>query len=184
MIRLLVILACVFNCGAAFSQSGEWQSFVRPPFVLLDSASGDIDRDGRRDMILVLKHKNEELYGDTTRPLLLLRRLANGYFSLVGRNDNVVLCRNCGGVFGDPHEGVTIKNGYFSVEHYGGSRFRWTRIITFRYDTRQRKFMLHKDAGVSYDNTDPDKKAGEDTYRKNDFGKVAFTEYDNRKDWR
>ncbi len=68
------------------------------------------------------------------RPLLIL--IGNSYGNLkkvAHNNNNTVLCHNCGGIFSDPFEGITIKNGYFSVEHYGGSNWRWTEIITYKY---------------------------------------------------
>jgi hypothetical protein len=87
-----------------------------------------------------------------------------------------VLCYNCGGVFGDPYEGLAIKNGYFSVEHYGGSSWRWTRIITFKYHDAKKAWYLHRDAGISYHTSDPDTET-ESVYNQADYGKLNFEEY-------
>jgi hypothetical protein len=84
-------------------------------------------------------------------------------------------------VFGEPFEGITIKNGYFSIEHYGGSNWRWTRIITFKYDSTLKTFLLHRDAGVSYHTSVPGK---QETVLHNriDFGKLKFVDYNNQTD--
>jgi hypothetical protein len=76
---------------------------------------------------------------------------------------------------------VVIKKGFFSVEHYGGSNWRWTRTITFRYSPTEKKWFLHKDGGESFMATDPDKATSKvKTVR--DFGKVPFESFDIYKD--
>ena len=69
---------------------------------------------------------------DTARHLLIIQGEKDGTFKIVANNDSIVLCFGCGGVFGDPYAGITVKDNYFSIEHYGGSAWRWTRIITFK----------------------------------------------------
>ena len=77
---------------------------------------------------------------------------------------------------GDPFQGITIKRGYFSVEHYGGSSWRWTKIITFKYDTRTSEFRLHRDAGESFHASAPEK-VKITVSRKEEYGKLPFTQY-------
>ncbi|HZH36685.1 MAG TPA: hypothetical protein VEX65_05385 [Flavisolibacter sp.] len=165
----------LFISRAVFGQNKSIQNFIPAGYILLDSASGDLNRDSYRDLVLVLKKNGEEDSVDVPRPLLLLQGSATGY-SLAGRNDNVVLCYSCGGVFGDPYQGITIKNGYFSLEHYGGSSWRWTRIITFRYDAKGKQFRLHRDAGASFHTAEPDNQE-QVLYHPERFGKTWFTQY-------
>ena len=65
------------------------------------------------------------------RPLLILVRDANGALKLAKRSAKAVFCRNCGGMMGDPFQGVTIEKGRFTIEHYGGSAWRWSSNFTF-----------------------------------------------------
>ena len=44
----------------------------------------------------------------------------------------MVLCRGCGGVFGDPFEAIDVERGTVVVRHYSGSRDRWGYIDRFR----------------------------------------------------
>lgn len=78
---------------------------------------------------------------------------------------------------GDPFTGVTIKNGYFSVEHYGGSGWRWTRIVTFKYAPAEKNWFLFKDGGDSFHALDPEKVKTKISTVKN-FGKVPFERFD------
>jgi hypothetical protein len=98
-------------------------------YEILDTATGDLNRDKYRDLLVILKLSNEEENSESSRPLLIYIGQKNGELKLVAYNDNVVLCRNCGGIYGDPYSGMVIKRGYFSIEHYGGSNFRWTRTV-------------------------------------------------------
>jgi len=70
----------------------------------------------------------------------------------------------------------------FSIEHFGGSGWRWTRIITFRFDTKTKSFYLHRDAGKSWHTSDPNKTT-ENLYNFTDFGKLTFDKYSYNKNW-
>lgn len=172
-------------CLLLFSISAQSQtkwapypSFIPKGYSVLDSASGYLNKDAYKDLVLILKINNEDDNKDTTRPLLLLAGRADGLYMQLEKNNNVVLCAGCGGVLGDPYTGITIKNGFFSIEHYGGSNWRWSRIITFKYDTATKKFKLHRDAGVSFHTSQPNKQKTE-VYNKEQYGKLLFTDYKN-----
>lgn len=167
--------------------------FVPENFEILDTVKGNLNNDIFDDYILVLKKKNEE---DTSkymndkpekRPLLILIGNSDNNLELKARNDNTVLCIDCSGaIHGDSYEGVKIKNGYFSVEHYTmGGNDKWTKVITFKYEKAIDNWVLHKD-GMEYfrlnNDTRPDAEAviktGEEILTKKNFGIVPFENYD------
>lgn len=153
--------------------------FVPAGYRILDAATGDLNRDAFPDKLLALdsmQTEEETLGSETLRPLLVLLGDAQGSFTLAARNDHAVLCHGCGGVMGDPYQGLTIKNGYFSVEHYGGSAWRWTRVTTFRYELATRRWWLHRVGGETFHATSPDSaKSYMSTVR--DFGRVRFEQF-------
>ena len=111
----------------------ELQTLTLAGYEILGHRYGDLNKDEwTTDLILVLKKSDETETSDidnpTLRPLLVFCRQADGSLKQMARNDQTVLCVNCGGIFGDPFSGIAIKNGFFSVEHYGGSNWRWTKI--------------------------------------------------------
>jgi hypothetical protein len=165
---------------AAVANHTNYLDFIPEGYSLLDSANGDLNLDPYQDMLLVLQNMVEDSVEsfdrEMPRPLIILIGQQDGTYKFGARSDNVVLCGGCGGVFGDPYEGLTIENGYFSAEHYGGSNWRWTRIITFKYNTEEGKWYLHKDGGDSYHTSNPDKVTSEVLTTK-DFGKVLFENY-------
>ena len=178
---LFFILLFSFNCilSAQTIDSTKFSEFILPQYSILDSASADFNEDNNRDYVLVLKSIYEEDSAEIMRPLLLLMGKEDGSFLLKGRNDSVVLCKDCGGVWGDPFEGIETSGASFSIIHYGGSRYRWSRVTTFAFDKNLNDFFLNNDTGTNYDNTNPENSTEDVIYNKAAFGKTRFTGYKN-----
>jgi hypothetical protein len=160
----------------------ELLEFVPTNFSVLDTISGDLNLDEINDYILVLKKNGEDSLSNVVdnperRPLLILLRDKDNKLKLVRRNNNTVYCIDCGGMMGDPFMGITIKNGYFSVEHYGGSAWRWTRIITYKFSKQDNEWFLHNDGSESFHASEPEKIENKIRTTK-DFGKIKFEEFD------
>lgn len=153
--------------------------FVPAGYGVLDSAVGDLNRDAWPDVVLALRQNGEDTIPDELpRPLLLLLGQPDHRLALAARNDHVVLYRTWGGAYGDPYSGLTVKHGFFSVEHYGGNVLRWTRIITFKYAPADRTWYLHREGGeeTSPSGPQPVSSAVSTPY---DFGKIPFAAYNN-----
>jgi hypothetical protein len=127
-------------------------------YTVLDAARGDLNRDALPDWLVVLHRPDEQQTSDvvdhpTKRPLLVFVSGAGGTYTLAARTDNAVYCV---GMMGDPFMGLAIKQGYFTVEHYGGSAQRWTRYVTFKYDPAARTWLLHRDGHEHFHALDPE----------------------------
>ena len=149
--------------------------YIPQGYTLLDSKSGDLNQDGYTDYIVICKSPNEN-EEEIQRPLLILHGQANGSLKLFARNDNIVMCAQCGGVMGDPYTGMTLKKNFFSIEHEGGSSDQWTRIITFKYNIDEGRYYINRDAGEVW-NTNSKKKKKLETYSKDQWGVVPFEDY-------
>ncbi|WP_184545897.1 hypothetical protein [Mucilaginibacter sp. FT3.2] len=137
-IKIALLISLSLNT-ALFAQTkkidpAQLKPFIPKGYTILERGQGDFNQDGYTDVILILASNKEEKDGQAARPLLILLGKADGSLSLYGRNDNVVLCKECGGVMGDPLQEIVVKGHYFSVEHYGGSIDRWSQVVTFKYD--------------------------------------------------
>jgi hypothetical protein len=160
----------------------DLSQFIPENYTILDTTFGDLNLDQYTDITVVLKKNGEDTTSDIIehpekRPLLLLIGQPDNSFTLAGRNDNSVLCVDCGGVMGDPFMDVVIKKGFFSVEHYGGSNWRWTRTITYKYSPSDSSWYLHKDGRESFNTNQPAKVETTITTTKQ-FGKVPFDKFD------
>ncbi|MFB9077987.1 hypothetical protein ACFFLS_04875 [Flavobacterium procerum] len=164
----------------------ELSAFIPTNYSVLDTASGDLNLDKIKDYIVVLKKNREDTLSDVVdnperRPLLILLSDKENKLKLARRNDNTVYCIDCGGMLGDPFMGITIKNGYFSVEHYGGSNWRWKSIITYKYSKTEKEWFLYKDGLESFQISDTENVKTEIKTAK-DFGRVKFQDFDIYKD--
>lgn len=111
------------------------KNFIPKEYVIKDSISGDLNKDGIKDVVLVLNHLQEDTFEMDEEPkriLLVLFKSAAGY-KLSGKSSEVLMCRHCGGMYGDPYSQLDITKGILSIEHYGGSSWRWTEIRKFRF---------------------------------------------------
>ena len=155
--------------------------YIPEGYQALNATRGDLNQDAIEDVILIVKKRDEEKTSDMIehpekRPLFILTGQTDNSYKLAAKSDNAVLCVDCGGVMGDPFMGVTIKKGYFSVEHYGGSAWRWTMIVTFKYSKTKKKWFLHKYGGDEFHVSEPDNTTTNVQSTK-DFGVVAFEDF-------
>jgi len=148
-------------------------------YEVLKTAEGDLNLDSIDDILIALKKKNEDANSAENRPLIIVLADGKGNYVAQQRNDNVVLCSGCGGALGDPFMDLVINNGFFSAEFYGGSRGRWARTITFKYDKNKNNWCLHKDGYSTYDSLDESEnpKVEEEVLTKKDFGVVLFENF-------
>ncbi len=170
-------------------------SFIPAGFSAIDTTSGDLNLDAYPDMILVLKNNQEDDSSEEQqdkqykRQLLILAGQPDHTFKLVKKNDKAVASKDDGND-DDPFTGITIRNGYFSVEMgVAGGNQHWQQIVTFKYDKAKADWFLYKNGFISYrfnDSNDPNAEAlvkdVEETKTVKDFGIVPFERYDIYKD--
>ncbi len=140
------------------SNTASYSAFIPAHYTLLSSAEGDLNDDSISDAALVLKSESEdadesETSTDDYPPRLLVvlaGQKAGGYTQIVS-SERAVLCKQCGGVFGDPFESITIdKGGDLEINHYGGSRDRWGYTHVFEWKNSN-LYLVSQDVG-SLDN--------------------------------
>lgn len=150
------------------------QPFVESRTTILAVERGDLNRDGREDAVLVLDPADP----DQPRPLLILVRDAAGKLQLAKRNDKAVGCRECGGIMGDPFQSIAVKPGRFTIEHYGGSSWRWTANYTFAWSRRDKSWQLVRVEKASFHASDPDSEETTVHTPPKDYGLIDVTEFD------
>jgi hypothetical protein len=167
----LVLLFCVAlapNQGYSqdFIEYGTIEQIVSqnvPSLKIFYHKIGNLNRDSLPDLVAIYDYNRENANSDTEsldnpldRTMLLYVGLPDGKLQLAKRNDRAVLCSNCGGQLGDPFDGITIKNGFFTLEFSGGTAFRWSRFVTFKYSKEERNWFLHRDGGETFTIHNPD----------------------------
>lgn len=124
--------------------------FIPEGYDTLATTKGDLNKDNIEDYVLVLKSTEEDKENppETPQRILLVLLQSSGGLALAAKSDSAILCKDCGGIFGDPFEGISITKGVLSVSHYGGSAWRWGSTYKFRY--QQNDFYLIGETTHSY----------------------------------
>ena len=164
--------------------------FIPSGYSAISVSAGDANLDGVTDRILVLRKNTEETtsnYAENKpdkRSFLLLLGQPDSTYQLAVKNDNAVYCIDCGGVFGDPFTGTTIKNGYFSIEHGIAGGQHWEQVTTFKFDKAKGNWFLYKDHFVSYKFNDSDDENADALVKETDkletvknFGIIPFDKF-------
>lgn len=106
------------------------KKFIPQNYEVLMGIQGDLNDDGNQDIAVVFSHESEKTEADDidaipTRILKILFSDGNDNYSEFISNDNVILCKWCGGVLGDPLWEMKIEDGVLNIYHYAGSAWRW-----------------------------------------------------------
>ena len=115
----------------------KFEKNIPKGYKVLSYSSGYLNSDKILDILLVLKRVNEyKLSKDSgsfiSRPLLICLGDSKGNYRTIRRNDKLVFCLNCEGIYGDPFLSTAIKDRCFSIDNYGGSSERWRQSFLVR----------------------------------------------------
>lgn len=161
------------------TKPAEAQKMIAEGYSVIDSARGHFDSDIHTDLILVLHKINPDVQGfedEGERPLMVFVGQADKTWRLAAQSNKTVLCAGCGGVFGDPYNGIEVGKQRFTVNHYAGSNWRWAYASTFVYSEADKTWLLES---VLNENTNtigaqPEMDSTRGTTK--DFGKVKLAE--------
>lgn len=186
-ILLLLLLLSGFSFAAdaqreAVEVPSEVAPFVEKGTRAIALEKGDLNGDRKEDFILVLEKENTEKdeydFPKNQRPLLILIRQADNSLKLTKRNEKIIMCSECGGIFGDPFEGIIIKRNSFSAHMYGGSAWRWAYNYQFNYSRRDDTWQLVRVQQISYHTSDPNKMDTKIYTPPRSYGKIDIADFD------
>lgn len=159
----------------------EWSEnpmdFTPDGYVLYQTYKGDLNKDEYEDMVAVFDavDSNDEMIN---RTVMLLTTNKDGKLKVAAQNKEGAYCADCGGAMGDPLADVVIKDGYFTIEHLGGSREMWTDDPTFKYNAEKNAWFLHRHSKQVVDRLDPEGEGSSQTMlTTKDFGLVNFEDF-------
>lgn len=187
-LTLIFFSLCLLSATAAAQNEevkvpAEVKPFVEKGMIPIALETADLNADGRKDLILVLSKPTPadgtyDEAGDAERPTLVLVRGTDNTLSLAARNDRVAYCKNCGGVLGDPFQGVQIRGTRFTVMNYGGSADRWEASFTFDYSRRDHTWQLVRVEENSFNAFTPNRVHKSIYTPPKNFGLIDFADFD------
>ena len=182
---ILLLLACyaptiISAQDSALKIPAEVKPFVEKGAAAIAVESADLNGDGTMDFVLVTEPlkpeaKSDEDNGDE-RTLSILTRDREGKLTLAKSNREVVYCKSCGGVFGDPFAGIEAKRNSFTVNNYGGSAWRWSESYQFNYSRIDKTWQLVRAESENYHTSDPNKVKTKIRTPKT-FGKIDIADF-------
>jgi hypothetical protein len=120
--------------------------FVPTGWTVLDSAYGDLNKDGIKDAAIVIQHRDSislvNSSEDTvlTQPrilLLLFKNPATNKFSLIEQSNSFIL-KHDNSIMDDPYQGITIDKGILKIDFHLfyniGSWYSTSSTYKFRFD--------------------------------------------------
>ncbi len=140
MKRSVCLLILLFALSQVLLAQGKHlNSFIPRDYDTLSVVEGDLNKDGLNDVVLALYHKMEKIDPEKVnqdsippRLLVILFNTQSGY-KQAASSASALLCKYCGGVFGDPFAGITIERNVLTISHYGGSAWKWALDHKFRF---------------------------------------------------
>lgn len=152
------------------------QAYIPENYAICRTAFGNLNLDSHQDVAIILCHKEESMNNGYERPLLLFTGTKGNKLKYRTQEKTSVLTADGGGISGDPLQDIAVKDGVFTVTHYGGSNWRWSRNISFKFNKSEDKWFLDKVVTESFHINNTDKVDVKVTTVK-DFGKIAFEDY-------
>lgn len=129
---LALLSACASQPGLSQPDvsDAELSAFLPAGTSLRLATRGDMDGDGDQDAAIVFDAGDGEA-ARRPRPLLLLRRDADGRLQREIESPRAIACLRCSGMAGDPLQGIRIEAGALTLRFEGGSRESWSSEFRF-----------------------------------------------------
>lgn len=177
-----------FDTISAFAQIKTLLAKEFPNSIIMDTISGNLNRDKESDYIVILNSSTESSDSTTSGSPSMQRKVVllvckKGTFTVAKTNNTIVDCSNCNSdSISDSYRRPTIRNGriYF-LSHYGGIACDQKDInLTFSYYKRSDNWRLESYIKVDiHCQEDPKRKPEVKIYSQtaSDFGAVLFDQY-------
>jgi hypothetical protein len=186
---ILFFISFSAEAQADFELPKEAKPFVVKGYEAYDYVVGDINADGKKDAILVLKYvlqpsdtlDYEERY--YTFPVLLLLRNHQGKLELKFKADSVLTYMSSPKYYGYI-ETDTIQKNNFTISTSGGRRYKWRMEYVFKYNVEKKEFYLFKETQSNF--SPPDSESEKDeiiVFKADELPYIKFQDYNEDKDF-
>lgn len=101
---------------------------------VIGEAMGDLDKDGIDEKLIVLDTGLDGEIG-TQRTLLIYKKKQDKW-ALWHSSQGPILDSAHGGMMGDPFISVDIQRGAIVIDHFGGSRHKWSYTHRYRFNNK------------------------------------------------
>lgn len=127
---LPIIFLALTNSITGFGQ----QVPVPANYSVIDTVSGDLDKDGTNEMVVAYntEKENPDSFESIPRELIIYKKQNNKWITWESSKQALYGSRD-GGMMGDPFGDITIEKGILSISQDGGSSWKWGHTDKYRY---------------------------------------------------
>ncbi len=177
LIFFILLLASKTTFAQKFSfpkltvESSNPMSNLPEKWNVIDSASGDLNKDNQQDLAFILEYQTAveeqraygnyeiELIKEVQKPRLLVIyfKVKNSKYQLALQNNDFILRSEEGGKMGEPLKSMSIADNKLSLSFEGGNDWRWKLNYDFEYQLKvwalvnANNVYYHKDSGEMVD---------------------------------
>jgi len=155
--------------------ASDLSQLVPSHLIVHSEHRGDLDGDGDEDLLLVLTMQGGPELSFEPRTLMVLRQNPQGKLEKAVQNPSAILCQSCGGMMGEPLQGIKISAGEFSLRFEGGSRELWSREYRFVYSVQAQTWLLSEFESGALDKATEE--SGSNRLTPKDFGSIPIERF-------
>jgi predicted small lipoprotein YifL len=139
-----------------------------PHLQVFGFKAGDLNADGRRDMVVEAETACDSSHTYRSRAVLLLLNTGSGRLRIAAVNERGLVGYNS-------YSGFQFVGRHLQFNSYDGSCQRTYYHVVFRYDRARRDWFLHRRRRIDRDCRNGETEENEETPRH--FGRVRFADY-------
>lgn len=102
-------------------------------YLIIDSVSGDLDKDGKNELVVVCDTKKKEDENESVPRELIIYKFNDGKLIPWRTSGQAIYGSRDGGMMGDPFGDIEIRNGILLISQNGGSSWKWAHTDSYRY---------------------------------------------------
>lgn len=102
-------------------------------FEILDTASGDLDKDGVKELVVAYNTRKEDSSYESIPRSLVIYKMQQQEWKIWKESQQALYGSRDGGMMGDPFGDIIIDKGILQISQYGGSSWKWDHIDKYRY---------------------------------------------------
>lgn len=130
--KYLFTLMCALLVNTALAEELNQEHITAK---VIGEAAGDLDKDGIDEKVIILDTGLDGEIG--TQRTLLIYKQKQDKWTLWHSSQGPVLDSAHGGMMGDPFISVAIQRGAIVIDHFGGSRQKWSYTHRYRFNGKE-----------------------------------------------
>lgn len=138
MKRFYLFTLLLFASATALTQNIP----VPKSYAVIDSAFGDLDRDGVDELVVAYNTKSDEKEIEAGIPReLIIYKKEKSKWTVWQKSMQALYGSRDGGMMGDPFAGISIEKGVLKIFQDGGSSWKWSLTDKYRFDGKTFKLI-------------------------------------------